>query len=85
MERQPNDRPSLRFSDEELDFFGDLFTTCRIGEAGVEFESFLRNPEYYLRKYAQGRWSLHPEDPDRGWRWFLRYLGLGPASRIVAE
>lgn len=57
-------RSSARLSDEELEYYGDLYIRCGIREAGVDFESFLNSPDYYLHKHAQGRW--HPDGDERG-------------------
>jgi len=42
-----------RLSDEELEYYGDLYLTRGIREAGVDFSSYLSNPEYYLVKYGK--------------------------------
>ncbi len=53
MARSSEQRSSQRFSDEELEFYGELFLTRKIRDAGVDFESFLSNPDYYLLKYPR--------------------------------
>ncbi len=45
--------PVPRLSDEELEYYGDLYLTRGIREAGVDFSSYLSNPEYYLTKYGK--------------------------------
>ncbi len=57
---------SSRLSDEELDYYGDLYVRCRIREFGVDFESFLTNPEYYLLKYARGHRHTGEDGGDNG-------------------
>jgi hypothetical protein len=47
-------RPAPHLSDEELEYYGDLYLTRGVREAGVDFESYLSNPEYYLAKYGTG-------------------------------
>ncbi len=56
--------PAPRLSDEELEYYGDLYLTRGIREAGVDFQSYLSNPEYYLAKY--GRKSETHDDKDDG-------------------
>jgi len=72
-----NARSTPRLSDEELEYYGDLYIRCGIREAGVDFESFLGNPEYYLQKHA--RWYQFGGNTDGNGRWkSLRdYLRLG--------
>jgi len=45
--------PVPHLSDEELEYYGDLYLTRGIREAGVDFASYLNNPEYYLTKYGK--------------------------------
>jgi hypothetical protein len=72
MTRTQDTLSSPRLSDEELEYYGDLFVRCGIREAGVDFESFLTNPEYYLCKHAKGPWRLGRQRHER--RGLLRYL-----------
>jgi hypothetical protein len=69
-------RSSARLSDEELEYYGDLYVRCGIREFGVDFEGFLNNPEYYLQKYARGRWRGEGGDGQDRRRGLLGYLGL---------
>jgi hypothetical protein len=79
MDRHPSEGGMPRLTDEELEYYGELFLTYQIRDAGVEFESFLTNPEYFLRKYSRGRWPGEGEKRRRrGW---LRLLRLRPAPR----
>jgi hypothetical protein len=85
MARPHRSRSSPRLSDEELDYYGDLYVCCSIRGAGVDFETFLRDPDYYLQKHARG----HPavpgalgEDRRRGLRSYLR---LRQATRTPSE
>jgi hypothetical protein len=80
MDRHPNERGTPRLTDEELEYYGDLYVTYQIHGAGVEFESFLTNPEYFLRKYSRGRWRGEDEGRRRR-RGLLGFLRLRPASR----
>jgi len=41
---------SRRLTDEELDYYGDLFLRSDLRDAGVEFETFLADPEQYLHR-----------------------------------
>lgn len=84
MERHQDDRSPDRLSDEELEYYGDLYIQCKIRESGLDFESFLGNPEYYLRKYAQGRWRGGRDD-EKGRKGLLRFLRFRPATRAPSE
>jgi hypothetical protein len=79
MGRSQEKHSSPRLSDEELDYFGELYLAREIRAAGVEFDHFLANPEYYLAKYPakDGR-----RDGDGGRRKGLRqFFRLRPATR----
>jgi hypothetical protein len=80
MERHQDDRSPDRLSDEELEYYGNLYIECQITESGLDFESFLGNPEHYLRKFSKGRWR-GARDDDKGRKGLLRYLRLRLASR----
>ncbi len=80
MDRHPNERGMPRLTDEELEYYGELFLTYQIRDAGVEFEGFLTNPEYFLRKYSRGRWPGEGERRRRR-RGLLGLLRLRPAPR----
>ncbi len=80
MDRLPKERGTPRLSDEELEYYGELYVTYHIHEGGVEFEGFLTNPEYYLRKYSRGRWQGEDEGRQRR-RGLLGFLRLRHASR----
>ncbi len=84
MDRHPIEGGSLRLTDEELEYYGDLYITYQIHAAGVEFDSFLSNPDYFLRKYARGRC---PGDGDRKKRrrGLLGFLRLRPAPRTPSS
>jgi hypothetical protein len=76
---------SLRVSDEELEYYGDLYVRCAIRQAGVDFESFLDNAEYYLQKHAKGYPAISGKDRDAGRKGFLSYLRLRQATRTPSE
>lgn len=78
-------RSSARVSDEELEYYGDLYIRCGIRKAGLDFESFLNNPEYYLQKHARGRWQAEGGDGGDGRKWLRRYLGSRPATRRPSD
>jgi hypothetical protein len=61
-----------RLSDEELEYYGDLYLTRGIREAGVDFASYLSNPEYYLTRY--GKTDEVPDGRDDDGRAALRQL-----------
>ena len=85
MERRQNDRSPDHLSDEELEYYGDLYVECHIKEAGLDFESFLGSPEHYLRMYAQGRWRAGRDDGRKRRKGLLGYLGLRPATRTPSS
>jgi hypothetical protein len=81
MARSQEKRFSQRLSDEELEYYGELYLSRAIREAGVEFEGFLSNPDYYLLKYPRkdGQRDGKGDGRDRGG--FRRFLRLRSASR----
>ena len=74
-----------RLSDEELEYYGDLYIRWGIREAGVDFENFLNNPEYYLQKHAQGRWHADGGDGGDRRKGLRRYLGSWPVTRRPSD
>ncbi len=80
MDWHPYKRGLPRLTDEELEYFGDLYISYQIHAVGVDFENFLIDPEYYLRKYAKGRWADEDERRRRR-RGLLGFLRLRHASR----
>ena len=78
-------RSSPRLSDEELEYYGDLYIRWGIRGAGVDFEGFLNNPEYYLQKHTSGRWRAGGREGDDGRKGLLGYLRLRQAARTPAE
>jgi hypothetical protein len=67
-----------RLSDEALEHFGDLYVRCRLRDAGVPFDRYLDNPEYYLQKHARGLWQAKEAAPKR--RRILRFFRLRAAE-----
>ncbi len=53
MARPREQRYSQRLSDEELEYFAELYHGHGIRNAGVDFETFLGNPDYFLLKYPK--------------------------------
>jgi hypothetical protein len=78
-------RLSPRLSDEELEYFGDLYVRCAIRQGGVDFETFLDNPEYYLQKYAKGHPATSRKDADKERKGLLSFLRLRQATRTPSE
>jgi len=77
MANSQNAPQTPRLSDEELEYYGDLYIGCAIREAGVDFENFLSNPEYYLQKHAR-RYQPSDGADGNGRRKSVReYLRLG--------
>jgi len=81
MAQSKNERSLPRLSDEELEYYADLYIHYAIRGAGVEFEGFLNNPEYYLRKHAPEYQAVDDQDGG-GWGKSLRsYLRLRHRTR----
>lgn len=81
MVRTHDGRSSPRVSDEELEYYGDLYIQWAIREAGVDFEGFLNNPEYYLRRHAPEHQAVGGQDGG-GWAKGLRsYLRIRHRTR----
>ena len=81
MAQPKNERSSPRMSDEELEYYADLYIQYAIREAGVEFEGFLNNPHYYLRKHAPEYQVVGGQDGG-GWGKGLRsYLRIRHRAR----
>ncbi len=85
MVRPQNSRWSLRLSDEELEFYGDLYVRCGLRKAGVDFETFLSNPEYYLLKHAKDHPAVAALYGAGGRRGLLGFLRLRHAVRASSE
>ncbi len=68
-----------RLSDEELEYFGELYASQRIRAAGIDFEAFLSNPEYYLAKYGRPP-SSHKPRRSSWWKTLKRALGVRSAQ-----
>jgi hypothetical protein len=85
MPNPQNPRSSLRPSDEELEYYGDLYVRCAIRGAGVDFEGFLNNPEYYLQKYAKGHPAISGRDGDVRRKGLRSYLRFRHATRTPSE
>lgn len=81
MAHHQNDRSSPRLSNEELEYYGNLYVEYKIRDVAVDFESFLYDPEYYLRKHGQGRWRANGGDASKARTGLRRYLRMGPAVR----
>jgi hypothetical protein len=78
-------RSSPRLSDEELEYYGDLYIRCAIRQAAVDFETFLENPDYYLQKYAKGHPAIRGRYATKARKGLLGYLRLRQATRTPSE
>ena len=85
MANPQNSRLAPRLSDEELEYYGDLYVRCAIRDAGVEFETFLSNPEYYLQRHAPGHRATAGRDGNGRRHGLLAYLRLRQATRMSPE
>ncbi len=72
MGRQPDTHFAARLSDEELEYYGELYALQGMRSAGIEFEAFLSNPDYYIRKY--GRSAPGPRAARTSWWRVLKRL-----------
>jgi hypothetical protein len=79
MGRLQGKRSSPRLSDEELEYFGELYLSRGIREAGVAFEHFLADPDHYLAKYPE-RDARRDGDGNRR-KGILQFLRLRSATR----
>ncbi|MGE5849102.1 MAG: hypothetical protein ACM362_03105 [Candidatus Methylomirabilota bacterium] len=85
MAQASNGRSSLRLSDEELEYYADLYIGNGIREAGIEFESFLNNPEYYLQKHAAKRQGAAGQDGKSVGKGLRNYLRLWQRTRTPPD
>jgi hypothetical protein len=85
MTNSQNSWPPPRLSDEELEYYGDLYVRCVIRQGGVDFETFLNNPEYYLRKHAKGHPAISGKDGDGRRKGLRSHLRLRQATRTSPE
>ncbi len=76
---------SQRLSDEELEYYGQLYVRYTIRQAGVDFETFLDKPEYYIQKYAKGHAANSRKDGDKPRKGLLGFLRLRQVSRTPSE
>jgi hypothetical protein len=74
-----------RLSDEELEYYGDLYLTRGIREAGVDFASYLSNPEYYLAKYGNTERAADGKDVGDGREALRQLIRLRSASRTSSS
>jgi hypothetical protein len=84
MGRFPEKRTSRRWSDEELEYYAELYLGRTMREAGVEFETFLSNPDYYLLKYPR-RDGLREGGDGRKPHGLRDFFRLRPASRTSSK
>jgi hypothetical protein len=68
-------------SDEELEYYAELY----LGHAGVDFETFLGNPDYYLIKYPRRDERRVGQSDDNGRRGLRQLFRLRSASRTSSS
>ena len=83
MPRSKGSTVSARLSDEELEYYGNLYVQHGIRDAGVEFEHYLSNPEYWRDRHTGGRWRGGADRGD-GRRGLAAYLRLRRQPRDTA-
>ncbi len=81
MARPQERRSPRRVSDEELEYYGELYLGRAMREAGVDFETFLSNPDYFLAKYPPRDGSGEDAGAKKRRRGLMARLGLRSASR----
>ena len=81
MARPQEKRSARRVSDEELEYYGELFLGRGIREAGVDFETFLSNPDYFLVKYPRKRTPGEGDDAPGRRKGFMARFGWRSVSR----
>jgi hypothetical protein len=68
-----------RLTDEDLDYYGDLYLEHRLGDL-ITFENFLNDPDTYLQQYARCLSSAYRR-PVGWWYTLLAVLGVRPLAR----
>jgi len=81
MARPQEKRYSQRVSDEELEYFAELYLGHGIRNAGVDFETFLGNPDYYLIKYPKRDERRGAQNNGNGRHGLRQFFRFRPASR----
>lgn len=81
MARPQEKRYSQRLADEELEYLAELYLGHGIRNAGVDFETFLGNPDYYLIKYPKRDERRSSQDNGNGRHGLRQLFRLRPASR----
>jgi hypothetical protein len=81
MQHTKGSRSSARLSDEELEYYGNLYIQHGIRNAGVEFENYLSNPEYWLDRHTGRRWRGEAVQGDGRREGLAAYLRLRRAPR----
>lgn len=85
MARPKDKRLSQLLSDEELEYFAELYLGHGIRNAGVDFETFLGNPDYYLVKYPKRDERRGAQENGNGRHGLRRLFGLRSSSRTSSE
>lgn len=85
MARLQEKRSSQRLSDEELEYYAELYLGHAIRNAGVDFETFLGNPDYYLIKYPRRDERRVGQSDDNGRRGLRQLFRLRSASRTSSS
>ena len=81
MARPQDKRSSQLLSDEELDYFAELYLGHGLRNAGVDFETFLGNPDYYLVKYPKRDERRGSQNVGNGRRGLRQFFRLRPVTR----
>jgi hypothetical protein len=77
MTRCEDGRQLSRVTDEQLEFYGDLYLQHALSEV-IDFESFLLDPERYLPRDAR---SVRCRRGTGRWRSLLGLLRIRPLAR----
>ncbi len=79
MSRCEDGRPVLRLTDEELDYYGDLYLQHGIADV-VTFQTFLLDPDTYLHRHTRSA-RVSVCRPSGWWRSLLALLGFRTLAR----
>ena len=81
MARSQDKRSPQRLSDEELEYYAELYLDHGIRDAGVDFETFLGNPDYFLLRHPRRDVRRDDRSNGDGRRGLWHFFRPRPTSR----